>query len=222
MPTASAESLSQLVTTSRERLAELARAGDRAVLIAAAQAAADAIEHRVGPGWAQPTSRQREPDAPRPIGAAGAAGPSAEHQALLAAQRFTFNVAADCWPGWALPKEPPDPRNLLAALELARHSVALVKKLELGPLRVGTGTWLCGAFELALGRRAAAVNTFTDSLQHYRDAHAPGLALLTEGYLAIARAENVENVCAQIAAGGYQDGGEWIEQLRVAAQVFAS
>jgi len=31
---------------------------------------------------------------------------------------------------------------------------------------------------------------------------------------------DVESVCARIAVGGFEDGSEWIEQLRTAAKVF--
>ena len=52
-------------------------------------------------------------------------------------------------------------------------------------------------------------------------AKAPGLALLTEGYQVIARGgEDLESVCARIVAGGFEDGAEWVEQLRTALKVF--
>ena len=102
---------------------------------------------------------------------------------------------------------------------MARRSHGLVVKLGLGPIQEGTGTWLVGAFELALGRYAEARESFARARESYLAAKAPGLVLLTEGYLAIVDGD-VEAVCARINIGGFEDGPDWIEQLRTAAQVF--
>ena len=46
--------------------------------------------------------------------------------------------------------------------------------------------------------------------------------MLTEGYVVIASGgEDLEGVCARIAAGRFEDGAEWVEQLRTASKVFA-
>ena len=86
---------------------------------------------------------------------------------LTAVKQFTYNAAADCWPGWSLPDKPPDTRILLAALELAQRSARLMKKLAPGPLQEATATWLCGAFDLALGRHADASRAFAIAQQIY-------------------------------------------------------
>jgi hypothetical protein len=190
------DSLSDLVTSSQQRVKELRRSGDLAALLAAAEAAADAIERRVGEG-----------------------STDLEREALIAVKRFTYNAAADCWPGWSVPTAAPDPQILAAGLNMARRSHGLVVKLGLGPIQEGTGTWLVGAFELALGRYAEGRKAFAQARESYIAAKAPGLALLTEGYLAIVNGD-VEVVCARIAVGGFEDGPEWIEQLRTAAKVF--
>jgi hypothetical protein len=203
MTDSAAESLPDLVSKWRERIKELRRAGDPVDLLAAAEAAADEIEHRVG---------ECCDDAGR--------------EALTAVKRFTFNASADCWPGWSVPAEPPDSQVLVRALELAKRSTGLVRKLGLGRVQEGTGVWLSGAHQLALGRYTDAYSDFTLAREHYIAAPAPGLALLTEGYIAIvcqiaadqvpACAEDLDQVCARISAGGFEDGAEWIEQLRTA------
>jgi hypothetical protein len=169
---------------------------------------ADEIENRVGEHWND-----------------------GERQALTAVTRITYNAAADCWPGRSVPDKPPETRILLIALELAQRSARLVKKLALGPLQEAAGTWLCGAFDLALGRPAEASNAFAVAHQLYISAKAPGLALLMEGYIAIvaritghkttAGAPDLKQIGARIAAGGFDDGAEWIEQLRTALKAFA-
>jgi hypothetical protein len=159
------------------------------------------------------------------------AAESAERQALTAVRRFTYNAAADCWPGWSVPDKPPERRNLLVALELAQRSARLVKKLGLGSLQEGTGIWLCGAFDLALGKHADASSAFGAARRHYIAAKAPGLVLLMEGYIAIVRqitghqgpadGEDLHQITARLAAGAFEDGAAWIEQLRTALKVFA-
>ncbi len=190
------DSLSDLVMSSQQRVKELRKSGNLAALLAGAAAAADAIERRVGEG-----------------------STDLEREALIAVKRFTYNAAADCWPGWSVPAAAPDPRLLAAGLNMARRSRGLVMKFGLGPIQEGTGTWLVGAFELALGRSAEAREAFAQARESYIAAKAPGLVLLTEGYLAIVHGD-VEAVCARIAVGGFEDGPEWIEQLRTAATVF--
>jgi hypothetical protein len=208
MSNTAADSLRDLVATSLERIKELRRGGEPTALLAAANSAADAIEQRVGEHLND-----------------------VERQALTAVKRFTYNAAADCWPGWNIPDKPPERQTLVVALKLAQRSAGLVKRLDLGSLHEGTGIWLCGAFDLALGQHADASSAFGVARQHYIEARAPGLVLLVEGYIAIVRqisglqvpadAENLHQVTARIAAGAFEDGAEWIEQLRTALKVFA-
>jgi hypothetical protein len=202
-----ADSLAELAGQLEKRVKELRGAGDDAALLAAARDAADQVERRRG------------------------AQDDDEREALKVLQRLTFNAAADCWPGWSVSGKPINPDNLLTARELAQRSLGLVQALELGPMREGTGIWLAGAFDLALGRHREAIGMFRDARRHYAAANAPGLALLTDGYTAIARqlandpassdGEDLDQVCARIAAGGFKDGDEWIAQLRTALDVFA-
>jgi hypothetical protein len=204
---AAAQSLTDLVATLQGRITELRRTCDLVGLLATAEAATEEIERRAGEGRSD-----------------------AEREALMAVKRFTFNAAADCWPGWSVPDSPPDRQILLRALELAKRSVMLVKKLALGRLQEGTGTWLIGAFELALGRHAEAYSMFALAREHYMATMAPGLAMLTEGYIALVCqiaghqvltwGEDLDEVCARIAAGGFEEGVAWIEQLRTARNVF--
>jgi hypothetical protein len=200
------DSLRDLVAVSQERIKTLRRAGDLAALLAGAKGVADEIEHRVG---------KRRDEAAR--------------EALTAARRFTFNAAADCWPGWAVSDKSPDMQILLAARELARRSAALTQELDLGPLQEGTGIWLVGAFDLALGRHDDAVKAFDAARERYTEGKAPGLVLLTEGYMAIvwrvagkAGGEELGEIVAKIKKGGFEDGEEWVQQLNAAMRAFGS
>ena len=75
------------------------------------------------------------------------------------------------------------------------------------------------------------MRTFASAREHYVAGRAPGLTLLTEGYSAIARelagpealrgADDLDHVCVKISAGTFEDGAEWIAQLRTAKKVFA-
>src|SRR5215472_395138 len=132
-----AEPLPDLVSKLQNRINELRRAGDLALLLVAAETAADEIERR-----------------------AGECSDHAAREALRAVKRFTYNASADCWPGWSVPKSSPDTHVLERALRLAERSAGLVKRLGLGPLQEGTGVWLCGAHELALGRHQDAHRAF--------------------------------------------------------------
>ena len=56
--------------------------------------------------------------------------------------------------------------------------------------------------------------------------------MLAEGYIALvcqlagprvpAWGEDLDQVCARIATGGFEDGAEWIEQLRTARLYFSA
>jgi hypothetical protein len=201
------ESLADLAATFQAHIKELRSAGDLAALLAAAEAGTAEIEQRVGKDWND-----------------------AGLEALKAVKRAQYNVAADCWPGWSVSDRPADPQILVRALELAKRSVALVSQLGLGRMQEGTGIWLCGALELAVGRHVEAYNAFILAREHYIAAQAPGLTLLVEGYIALlcevagqqvpAWKDDLEQVCAKIDTGGFEDGAEWIEQLRTARRVF--
>jgi hypothetical protein len=203
----SIELLPDLVSELQKHVNEVRRAGRPAAIIAAANAAADAIEQRVG-----------------------VCSNDAERAALTAVKRFTYNAAADCWPGWSVTGPAVDASSLLAALQLAQRSAALVESLALGSVQEGTAIWLSGAFELALRRLTEASSSFARARQCYITAAAPGLVLLMDGYLTIvqllatnasqADAENFEQICAKIAGGGFEDGPAWSEQLRTALKAF--
>lgn len=208
MSNPAAESLTDRVAALQANIAELRRRGDLVALLAAAEAAVDEIEQR-----------------------AGACRNDAEREALKAAKRISFNAAADGWPGWSVSDRAPDTQMLTRAREFAKRSAALVDQLGLDHLQQGTAIWLVGAFELALGRYAGTRNAFSLAREHYLAGHAPGLVMLTEGYIALssqitgqqlpAGEEDLDHVCARIAAGNFEDGDEWIEQLRTARDVFA-
>lgn len=205
MTDAADSSLNGLVTASQQRVRDLRQAGDIAALLAAAKEAADEIESAVG---------ARKDDAAR--------------EALITVRRFTFNAAADGWPGWQVSDKVPDTQILLAAQELAQRSAELNKRLDLGPLQEGTGLWLCGAFDLALRHYDEAAKAFAAAREHYLMAKAPGLVLLTEGYIVILNqvagrqgGEGLQQIKARITAGAFEDGAEWIEQLDTASKVFA-
>jgi len=204
--------LSELVALHVDRLKSL-RGADPATIIAAARAAVDAIEAAVG----QP-SRSLTDD---------------ERAALMAAQRLAYNAAADGWPGWddAPPPRPDSPEDLRRGFELACRSQVLVQRLDLGPVRQGTGQWMIGAYHLALDEIDAALTSFGSGLTQCELAPAPGLAWLLRGYIAIAHevagrplAEGVatfDEVQAAIRAGAFDDASEWCDQLTTARRVFA-
>ncbi len=202
------QSLTDIVTTFGERVKALRKEGDLAALLAAARDGADEVERRIG----------------------DAKGNDEQREALMAVQRWTYNAAADCWPGWSMPSEPPDPRILASARELAQRSLDIVERLDLGRQRQGNGIWLCGAFDLALGRYEDASRAFAVAHEHYVAADAPSGALLMEGYLAIVRAigegegsgesSALDQVCARMSAGEFKDGAALVTQLRTALAAF--
>jgi hypothetical protein len=202
------QSLADVVAKLGEQVKALRKEGDLAALLAAAREAADEVERRIG----------------------DAKGHEEQRDALMGVQRWTYNAAADCWPGWSIPSEPSDPRMLIAARELAQHSLDIVERLDLGRQRQGTGIWLCGAFDLALGRFEDASRAFAVAREHYVAANAPGGALLMEGYLAIVqqiteggssdRGSALDQICARISAGEFKDGPALVAQLRTALAAF--
>jgi hypothetical protein len=206
------ETLAELVALHVERIKSL-RGGDPRLIVAETEAAADAIEARVG----------------QPSGELAAD----ERDALMATQRLCFNAAADGWPGWEEASQwpPPTKAELNKGLALARRSSVLVHRLDLGPRREGTSHWMIGAYYLALGETDAALAAFSLAVSHYQSAPAPGPAWLVQGYIAIAceaagrarpdGAASFEEAQAAIAAGGFDDAVGWGKQLDVARRVFA-
>ena len=207
------ELLPDMVTRLRRELKAM-RSGGTAlpILFVWVVAAADAIEARMDPAAAILTEDQRA--------------------ALTAAQGMTYNVAADCWPGWEIASaQDHRPRvNLQDGLKLARRSRDLVLRLQPGPIREGTAHWMVGAYYLALGEIDEALASFSLAVDRHQAGGAPGLAWLGRGYIAIAyeraqrpRPEGVagfEETLAAIESGGFEDAAEWRAQLTVARRVF--
>jgi hypothetical protein len=205
------ETLAELVALHVDRIKSL-RGGDPRLIMAETEAAADAIEARVG----------------QPSGELAAD----EREALMATQRLCFNAAADGWPGWEEASQwpPPTKAELNRGLALARRSSALVHRLDLGPRREGTSHWMIGAYHLALGETDDALAAFSLAVSRYQSAPAPGPAWLAQGYIAIAceaasrarpdGAASFEEAQAAIAAGGFEEGTAWGKQLDVARRVF--
>lgn len=201
------ESLPDLSSKLVAHVREARRGGDSAFILAAAKAAADMIEKR-----------------------AGACSTQEQRAALGLVQRFTYNAAADCWPGWSAAVPEIDERTVAGGLEMARRSASLAVRLGLGQGQQATAMWLIGAFELAFGRYAAATSLFSTSQQYFIAAGATGPALLAEGYIAVVERltsapdldeSNLEGIYKKIAAGGFEEGTAWIDQLRTALKVFS-
>ena len=202
------QSLTDIVAKLGEQVKALRKEGDLAALLSGARDAADEVERRID----------------------DAKGNEEQRDALMAVQRWTYNAAADCWPGWSIPSEPPDLRMLMAARELAQRSSDIVERLDAGRQRQGTGIWLCGAFDLALGRYEDASRALAVAHEHYVAANALSGALLMEGYLAIVReigeggssgeGPALDQVCARISAGEFRDGAALVAQLRTALAAF--
>jgi hypothetical protein len=155
-----------------------------------------------------------------------------ERAALKTVKRFTYNAAADAWPGWELDGPSPNTQLQTTARGLAQRSTDWSKKLQLGAIQEGTGIWLVGAFDLALGDFDGALAHFTTASQQYQAASAPALSLLVEGYEVIAKGlriqqpqgnimRDLEKVFTQIYSVDFKDGAMFIEQLRTALKVFS-
>lgn len=194
------------------RVKDARKQNDPVATLTIAQAGADAITKRIA---GTPKSEWTEE----------------EKSALTSVKRFTYNAAADAWPGWSLDGPRLDAATLTSAKALAQTSTNLVVELQLGAIQEGTGLWLVGAFDLALGNLDEALSLFTRASALYAAVPAPGLALLTNGYAVIVTgmlrklprediSRDLESVCAEILSGPFHDGQEWVEQLRTALAVF--
>lgn len=205
-------SLSEQVSTWEAQVKEARGKGDPAATIAIATAAADAIEKQIN----QQADNWTED----------------ERAALTTVKRFTYNSAADAWPGWELDGPCLDPPALVTAKSLAQRSLALVEKLQLGTSQEATGIWLVGAFDLALGSFDDAITSFSTASQRWTAGSAPGLALLADGYTVIARGlgahqpqedivGDLDKTIALMSTGGFKDTPFWTQQLRTALSVFS-
>jgi len=202
------QSLTDIVAKLGDRVKALRKEADLAALLAAARDGADEVERRLGD--VKDNEEQRE--------------------ALMAVQRWTYNAAADCWPGWSVPSQPSDPRMLAEARKLAQYSSDIVERLDLGRQRQGNGIWLIGAFDLALARYEDASHHFAVARAHYLAADAPLSVLLAEGYLAIVQQMDkggvsgqsaaLDQVCDRISAGDFKEGAAMIAQLRTPLPAF--
>jgi len=203
-----AETLADFVAGLAAEVKEIRKRGVAAEIVPAATAAADQIEARTGP--------------PAPTNA------PEQRAALIGLKTLLYNAAADCWPGWETGGAKIAHADLLGAQNLAASCTALVAGLDLGPRQMGNGIWLSAAFDLALGRLAAAAEGFARAAAWHEQANAPDLAVLCRGYVAIAglagggAAEaSFQDSLTALSDGAFKDGEFLRDQLLTARQIFA-
>jgi hypothetical protein len=101
---------------------------------------------------------------------------------------IAFNTAANCWPLWGDPGVIIEEAHMMAGLELATQSRALVQGLGLGPREQATAHWLVGALEMAIGQLDAALVAFKQAEEIFLTSDAMSAhALMAHGYSALVR-----------------------------------
>jgi hypothetical protein len=203
-------SLPNLVSSLNDKLKKARKVGPPSAILAIASAAAEAIERRTGSVRAELSDEERA--------------------ALVAVKAMLYTAAADCWPGWSTDTASVSETDLLEAMRQAQASAKLVDALSLGPSQQGTAAWLIGALYIALGQTDDAFTALSLAEQRYRDAEALDMALLAQGFKAIASeaghrplpdgVNSLEKTIEELSAGQFKDGSDWVEQLLTARQVF--
>ena len=141
---------------------------------------------------------------------------------LQTAKRIGYNAAADIYPGWEVGTPARSQSELSAAVELARKSLAMVEKLDQGPMQQGNGIWLLGALNLARGQRDQALSAFQKAAELYEKGGANEARLLSLGYAAISSQSkiNFDMAIADLEKQNSKNAMGFRDQLIVACQIF--
>ena len=160
--------------------------------------------------------------------AAGAGAPFAR-DLKDRARSIAYNLASYTWPGWDELGIKLDASQIAQGLDAAAAAVRLSAELGQDALHQSRGLWMLAAHQLAASDLPAAAGNFKHAADLARTAQAPGEALLSEGFVALAgllAAPNnaaAEARCADVKRrlAGEKDGRFFIEQLDTARRVFS-
>jgi hypothetical protein len=146
-----------------------------------------------------------------------------------AARKLSYNVAANCWPGWGDEGVAIEPSHIEDGLKLAILSLRLVEELKPGVSQLGSAHWLVGALQLVAGKIDACLLSFGQAREAFASIGDKAATLLTEGYFAIAigraphllddRAKKLDEVIGQLVADGSKQANAFANQLRTAAPI---
>ncbi len=155
---------------------------------------------------------------------------SDESRSLLdAAKRMSFNIAANCWPGWNDEGVEISDDHIRTGLGFARLSRRLVEELELDGDQVGNGYWIVGALQLSLGEFDAALAALADSKAAFGQLSDPAQALMADAYIALTKRldpasesndEELKSAVQTLRGLDNEDATFFVDQVETARAVF--
>ncbi|HEY3323084.1 MAG TPA: hypothetical protein VGP72_21710 [Planctomycetota bacterium] len=101
------------------------------------------------------------------------------------AQVMSFNLAANCWPGWGEEGIVLSPADLAFGFDMARLDLRLATEMKYPLLKLSNSNWIAGAHCMAAGKYADALAWFGKSRQHAEEAKAADQAEMVKGYAGI-------------------------------------
>jgi len=143
-------------------------------------------------------------------------------EVLSATKAVCYDLASFCWPGWNEPGIVITEVDLATGERAAEDNLRFAIELERPDERLAYAHWLVGAYHLARGRAEAAQASFRTAHRFAESAEQPGLALLMDGYGAIASDPNdLPAITARLRSEDPQNGAFYADQLDTALRVFS-
>jgi hypothetical protein len=159
---------------------------------------------------------------------AEAVNPDAAREILLKVRQIAFNVASYTWPGWAEPGIEPNPTDIALGYDAAKLLVRLVEEMDAKPIKFARAFWMLGVHQLAVGKNARAVQSFSQSASYADAASSRSEHLLARAFGILAKAQSepdqtglaveMEGIKAELVEE--ENGPDFVAQIETAARVF--
>lgn len=143
------------------------------------------------------------------------------------AKAMCYDLASFCWPGWNEPGIPIGEAEIECGEHAASENLRLAIELQRGDVPMANAHFMVGAFHLARSRFAYAHTSFEEFRAFAERAGDSGMALLAEGYLALADVldgseADLNGIIERLRSQGVEHGQFFADQLVTAKRVFST
>jgi len=147
------------------------------------------------------------------------------------AMALSYNLASFTWPGWNEKGIVISESDLIVGLDAARLNLRLATELKKGPTAISVSHWAIGAQYMALGKYDEAITAFTAAKEKAGEAKDNLSELMNLGYIGMAKIlegsekdegqKQFDEAIKGLKKQNTEDANFYIEQLKVALEVFS-
>jgi len=154
--------------------------------------------------------------------------PEAAEEIRLKVRALAYNVASFAWPGWDEQGIAPNETNIAFGYDAAKLLIRMCQEMDAEPIKMARAWWLLGGYQLAVGKRARAQQSYDQSAEQAAVSDARSEQLLAQAFSILA--QSAQGVARMELSGQFTEviealsqeehGAEFVEQVETASRVF--